>query len=86
MKTKSPADKLVSLLTQFDSEQQAKSKRFNPFALPQYIQAARDWEKMKPGAFPIDGLARFFTTVNDDGKTFCLKPVRQFVQLMGYTA
>ena len=79
-----PKDLLISLLTQFHAKQSTK-KGFNPHALPLYMQAADEFEKQwQRGRDPMHALAANFTHNPEDETDFCLKPVRDFVKLMGW--
>jgi len=53
--------KIQTALTAYD-KRQAKGKRYNPYALPQYLEALRDADEEVSGGRPLGlALARYFT-------------------------
>jgi len=72
-----PADKLVSLLTDYDRKQ-SKRKSYNRFALGQYLEAARSWQEQKPCT--VESLSNFFTREIDCITGFSLPPVTAFAK------
>ena len=78
--------KIVSALTKYDKRQYKASLKnpnryHNPHALPLYLQALDRWESdPKTISNPIDTLSNHFTTVQNDGITFCISDMTKVVR------
>ena len=67
-------------LTEHDKAN-SRRKYYNVFALSLYMEALQSWEKeCSAGGDPVSLLPQFFTTVKDDGVTFCIPQLNKAVK------